>query len=93
MQFSFRLIGELVIAYQYHGDVGESVVSLTNIAEARVVQENFLQNEGSYRFAELRPTFHDPQTERNYLSGQQKGDHFLLIRFDQGSNHTQRGQP
>jgi len=73
--------------------VGESVVSLTDVTEARVIKQYLLQNKCGHSFAEFRATLHNAQAQGNYFSGQQKCDDLLLVGLDQGTDHSQRGKP
>ena len=64
----------------------ESLVSGTNIVEAVVVQEYFLNNEYGNRFAQLRPGFHDPKAQWNDLSREEEVDDIGRVILDQCSN-------
>ena len=71
----------------------EPVVSLADVVEASLVQENLLKDEGGDGLAELGAALHDPQTQRDDLRGQEEVDHLLLVRLDQGADHAEGGEP
>ena len=75
-----------------HGNVGEALVSVADVVQAAHVKQDLLQDEGCHRFGQLTASFHYPQAQRDYLSGEEKGDDILLICFDQGSDDTEAGQ-
>lgn len=45
----------------------EPLVGVTNISQACLVQENFLNNEDGHSFRELRTRLHDAETKGNNL--------------------------
>lgn len=58
-----------------HGPNGvESLVCGTDVAQARVIQQNLLNNEDGHRLGQLASRFHNTETEWNDLSGQEESD-------------------
>ena len=52
----------------------EPLVSGADVTEARVIQQDLLNDEDSNRLGELTAGLHDTETEWNDLSCQQEGD-------------------
>lgn len=78
--------------HQNDGDMGEAIVSLADVREPAVVQENLLENEGGDGLGQLRAAFHNSQAERNNLSRQQEGDDFLFVCFHERADDSQAGE-
>ena len=70
----------------------ESLVSLADVGEANVIQEDLLDNEDGNRLAQLRSGLHDTEAERDDFGGEKKIDDLGGVIFDQGTNDTERGK-
>lgn len=47
-------------AHQYESHVRESLVRLTDVGQAGLVQQDLLQDEGGHRLGQLAARLHDP---------------------------------
>lgn len=68
----------------------ESLICSADIAQANVIEENFLHDEDSNSFAQLGTGLHNAKTERDDLRGQQEVNHVRRIIFHQCADDTQR---
>lgn len=66
----------------------ESLICGTNIVESMVVKQDLLNNEDGHGFAQLRTSFHNPQTQRNDLRCEQEVDDIRGIVLNQSSYHS-----
>ena len=64
---------------QNRPDRVETLVRLADVGEPEVVEQDLLDNEDGDRLGQLRPSLHDPQTERDDLGRQQKVDHVRVV--------------
>jgi len=69
--------------------VRETFVSLAYVGESGLVQEDFLQDECGNCFREFASRLHDTQTQWDDFGGQQEGDDFLVVGFDQCTDNTE----
>ena len=77
---------------QDHGDVGKPVISLANIIQSCLVEQDFLQNKSSHCLGKLGSRLHDSETKRYYFGGEQKIDDFLFVCLYQSPDDSQTGQ-
>ena len=61
---------------QYSADGIETFIGVAYISKARIVKKDFLHNEDSYGLAQLRPGFHDSETQWNNFGCQKKINDF-----------------
>ena len=62
----------------------------TQVFEAFLVHENFLDNKRGDRLGQLGPPLHNPQAQWDNLRLNQEVDHFGIVNLDQRANHSQR---
>jgi hypothetical protein len=63
--------------------VREAVVSLADVRQSAVVEQDLLENEVRNGLRQLRAALHDPQAQRDDLGGEQERDDFLLVGLHQ----------
>lgn len=68
----------------------EPLISLADVIETHIVHQDLLNNENGHCLAQLRPSLHDAQTERNDLSSEQEVDDLGRIVLHQRANDAQR---
>ena len=80
----------------------EPLISMAYICETDFVEKNLLHDKDGDRLGELCAVLHDPQAKRNDFRGEEKVDNLCIIglidrlaacRLDEGTNHSQGGQP
>lgn len=63
-----------------HGtDRVEALVSLADILESEVIEQNLLNNKDGHGFGELRTGFHYSEAERYDLGGEEEVDHVRVV--------------
>lgn len=71
---------------------------MTNIIQAHLIEQDFLNNKDSDRLGELGAMLHDPQTQRNNFGSEEEVDHLHIVRrsgrlipcwLDKGANDPQ----
>lgn len=67
----------------------EALVRLTDIVEAHVVEENFLDNENGYSLTELTASLHDAQAQRDDLRGKKEVDDIRRVVLNERANDTE----
>ena len=65
---------------------------MADVTQAKVVQQDLLNDEYRDRLGQLRTGLHDAKAEWNDLRGEQKVDDFGAVVFDKRSNHAERSQ-
>lgn len=71
----------------------EALVRLANVLEAKVVEENLLDNEDGDRLGELRASLHDAEAEGDDLGREEEVDDVrVVVLLDESANDTQRRQ-
>ena len=66
---------------QDESDVGEPFISVADVREANVCQENLLHDKRGDGLGELCAVLHDAQTQRDHLCRKQELDHLLIVRL------------
>jgi hypothetical protein len=69
------------------------LISLTDVGESSVIQQNLLHDEDGHGLAQLRSSLHDAQAERNDLRGQQEVDNLSRVILHQSPNDAKTSQP
>lgn len=77
-----------VAQYSAHGI--EALVSLANVLQPHVVQQNLLNDENGYSLAELGTGLHDTEAEWDDLGCEQEIDNFTAVIFNQCANDAER---
>ena len=70
----------------------ETLVGLTNVLQAHVIQENLLDDEDGDGLAKLGSGFHDTEAEGYDFGREKEVDDFGTVVLDQRSNDSQRSQ-
>lgn len=68
------------------------LVSLADIIQAHVVEQDLLHDEDGDRLAELGAGLHDAEAERDDLGGKEEVDHVGGVVLNEGADHAERGQ-
>ena len=63
-------------------DCVKSLVGLTNICKAHVIEEDLLDYKNSHRLAQLRSSLHNAKTKRDNLGSKEEVDNIRGIVFD-----------
>ena len=66
---------------KYRGHRKEPLRCLTQMIEARVVQENFLDYEGCHCLTQLSASLHYSETKRDYFSLKQETYYLWVVNF------------
>lgn len=67
----------------------ESIIGLTDVRQAAVVEQNLLENKSRDSLRQLRSALHDPQAQRNNFRREQERDDFLLVGLHQRSDDSE----
>lgn len=67
----------------------EAIVSLANVGQPAVVEQDLLKYESGDCFAQFTSAFHYSQAKWNNFGRQQESDDFLLVGLHQRPNHSQ----
>jgi hypothetical protein len=87
------LFNQLVHHIAQNGAHGvEALISLADIAQPDVIQQNLLDDEDSNSLAELRSSLHDAETEGDDFGGEKEVDDLGGVILHQGADHAERGQ-
>lgn len=70
----------------------ESIVSLTNVRQPAVIEQNLLKDECGDGFRQFAAALHDSQAQRNDFRSEQKRYNFLFVSLYQCSNHSKAGK-
>lgn len=70
----------------------KALVGRADIGQANVVQKNLLHDENSHCLAQLRPSLHDTETERDNLGREEEVDHIRGIVLHKRTDHAQRSE-
>ena len=58
------------------------------VRQSIIVHQDLLDYESCNCLGQVSATLHNSQAQWNYLRLQQKGDHFSVVDFDKGADHT-----
>ena len=64
---------------QHRPDCVEPLVSLADVCEAEIVEQNLLDDEDGHRFGELRAGLHNPETEGADLGREEEVDDVRVV--------------
>jgi hypothetical protein len=78
--------------HQDDRDVREAVVSLADVRQPAVVEQDLLKDEGGDGFRQFRAALHDPQAQRDDFGGEQERDDFLLVGLHQSPDDSETRQ-
>jgi hypothetical protein len=70
----------------------EAFVSLANILQTHIVEQNLLHNKDGDCLAELRTRLHDTEAEGYYLSREEEVNYFGAVVLDEGANDSEGRQ-
>jgi hypothetical protein len=77
---------------QYRAHSVEPLVSLADVLQAHVVEQDLLDDEDSNSLAELGTGLHDAEAEWNNFGGEEEVDDFGAVVLDQCSNDAEGGK-
>ena len=87
------LIHQILYHIAQHAAHGvESLVSLADVVQAHVVEQDLLDDEDGDRLAELGAGLHDAEAERDDLGGEEEVDHVGGVVLNESADHAERGQ-
>ena len=64
----------------------ETLVSLADVGQPNVIQQDLLYDEDGHCLAELRSSFHDPEAKRYNFGGKEEIDDLRRVVFDESAN-------
>lgn len=70
----------------------EAFVSLADILQAHIIEQDLLDDEDGDGLAELGARFHDAQAKRDDFGREEEVDDFAAVVFDQGADDSQGGE-
>lgn len=77
---------------QHRADSIEPLVSLADVLQTEVVQQDFLHDENRHRLAQLAAGLHDAQAQRDDLGREQEVDNVGAVVLDERADHAERRQ-
>lgn len=77
---------------KYGADSIEALIGRADVVETVVIEQDLLNNEDGDRLGQLGACLHDPQTERDYLGGQEEVDDLGRVVFDESTDDAEAGQ-
>lgn len=87
------LLDELINHVAQHGADGvEALISLADVLQAQIVEQNLLDDENGDGLAEFAARLHDAQAEWDDFCCQQEVDDFTAVVLDQRTNDTEGSQ-
>ena len=70
----------------------ETLISLADVLQSKVVQKNLLHNKNGNSLAQLAAGLHDAKAKRNNLGGQEEVDDLAAVVLDKGADDAERSE-